>query len=70
LLHLRSNTNSSSNWFGYNQRTLEQGSELFKSITRDWTVPTATQHTAGQAEDSSDWVRRLRLGRRVQLARS
>ena len=25
LLHLRSNTNSSSNWFGYNQGTLEQG---------------------------------------------
>ena len=29
LLHLRSNTNSSSNWFGYNQGTLEQGSKLF-----------------------------------------
>src|SRR5579862_1058004 len=56
LLHLRSNTNSSSNWFGYNQGTLEQGSKLFNSITGDWTVPTATQHTAGQAEDSSDWI--------------
>ena len=55
-LALRSNTNSSSNWFGYNQGTLEQGSKLFNSITGDWTVPTATQHTAGQAEDSSDWI--------------
>jgi hypothetical protein len=53
-LHL--NTNSSSNWFGYNQGTLEQGSKLFNSVTGDWTVPTATQHTAGQAEDSSDWI--------------
>ncbi len=54
--HLRSNTNSSSNWFGYGQGTLEQGSKLFNSITGDWTVPTATQHTSGQAEDSSDWI--------------
>ena len=54
--HLSANTNSSSNWFGYNQGTLEQGSKLFNSITGDWTVPTATQHTGGQAEDSSDWI--------------
>jgi hypothetical protein len=54
--HLRANTNSSSNWFGYNQGTLEQGSKLFNSITGDWTVPTATQHTGGQAEDSSNWI--------------
>jgi Peptidase A4 family len=53
---LKANTNSSSNWFGYNQGTLEQGSKLFNSITGDWTVPTATQHTSGQAEDSSDWI--------------
>jgi hypothetical protein len=56
LLHLRANTNSSSNWFGYNQGTLEQGGKLFNSITGDWTVPTATQHTAGQAESSSNWI--------------
>jgi Peptidase A4 family len=61
LLHLaphslKANTNTSSNWFGYNQGTLEQGSKLFNSITGDWTVPTATQHTAGQAESSSDWI--------------
>jgi hypothetical protein len=54
--HLQSNTNSSSNWFGYNQGTLEQGTKLFNSITGNWTVPTATQHTSGQAEDSSDWI--------------
>jgi Peptidase A4 family len=53
---LRLNTNSSSNWFGYDQGTLEQGGKLFNSITGDWTVPTATQHTEGQAESSSDWI--------------
>src|SRR5262249_45729044 len=46
------NANSSSNWFGYNQGTLEQGSKLFTSITGDWTVPTVTQHSSGQAEAS------------------
>lgn len=50
------NTNQSTNWFGYNQGTLEQGSKLFNSIAGDWTVPTVTQHTAGQAASSSDWI--------------
>jgi hypothetical protein len=53
---LRANANSSNNWFGYNQGTLEQGTKLFNSITGDWTVPTASQHTPGQAESSSDWI--------------
>ncbi|MGZ4180290.1 MAG: G1 family glutamic endopeptidase [Solirubrobacteraceae bacterium] len=53
---LHANTNTSTNWFGYNQGTLEQNGKLFNSITGDWTVPTATQHTAGQAESSSDWI--------------
>jgi hypothetical protein len=52
----RLNANQSSNWFGYNQGTLEQGSKLFNSIGGNWTVPTASQHTSGQAEDSSDWI--------------
>jgi hypothetical protein len=60
LLHLthgaRVNTNQSSNWFGYGQGALEQGGKLFDSITGDWTVPAATQHTSGQAEASSDWI--------------
>jgi Peptidase A4 family len=61
LLHLaphslKANTNSSTNWFGYNQGTLEKSNILFNSITGDWTIPTATQHTAGQAESSSDWI--------------
>lgn len=51
-----SHTNQSSNWFGYNQGSLEQGGKLFNSITGDWTVPTASQHTKGQAEYSSDWI--------------
>jgi Peptidase A4 family len=50
------NANSSSNWFGYNQGSLEQGGKLFNSISGNWTVPTVTQHTAGQAEASSDWI--------------
>jgi hypothetical protein len=56
LLHIRVNTNQSSNWFGYNQGTLEQGGTLFHSITGDWTVPTASQHTGGEDEFSSDWI--------------
>src|SRR6059058_6520010 len=50
------NTNQSNNWFGYNQGTLEKGNKLFNSISGDWTVPTATQHTSGQDESSSDWI--------------
>jgi hypothetical protein len=60
LLHLapgvRANANQSSNWFGYSQGTLEQGSKLFNAISGDWTVPAATPHTSGQAEASSDWI--------------
>src|SRR6185312_17510122 len=60
VLHLapgaKFHANQSSNWFGYGQGTLEQGSKLFDSITGDWTVPAATQHTSGQAEASSDWI--------------
>lgn len=60
LLHLAPhgalNTNTSSNWFGYNQGSLEKGDTLFNSITGNWTVPTATQHTSAQAEDSADWI--------------
>jgi hypothetical protein len=40
----------------YNQGTLEQGGKLFNSVAGDWSVPAATQHTAGQAEASSDWI--------------
>ncbi len=54
--HLKLNANSSTNWFGYDQGALEQGGKLFNSISGNWTVPTATQHTSGQAEDSSDWI--------------
>jgi hypothetical protein len=56
LLHLRANANQSGNWFGYNQGTLEKGGTLFSSVTGDWTVPAASQHTAGQDEYSSDWI--------------
>jgi hypothetical protein len=56
LLHVRANTNQSSNWFGYNQGALEQGGTLFNSITGDWTVPTASLHNPPQDEYSSDWI--------------
>ena len=48
--------NQSNNWSGYNQGLLEQGGILFHSISAQWTVPTATQHTKGEAEYSSDWI--------------
>src|ERR1700731_1357966 len=48
--------NQSNNWSGYNQGTLEQGTKLFTSMSGDWTVPTATQHTKGEAEFSSTWI--------------
>jgi hypothetical protein len=53
---LGANAAQSNNWYGYNQGTLEQGSKLFNSITGDWTVPTATQHSSGKAESSSTWI--------------
>jgi len=56
LLRVRANSNQSSNWFGYNQGSLALGGTLFNSITGNWTVPTVSQHTPGQAEDSSDWI--------------
>ena len=53
---VRANANESSNWFGYNQGTLEQGSTVFHSVAGDWRVPKATQHVRGRAEASSTWV--------------
>src|SRR5436190_19190766 len=49
-------TNQSNNWFGYNQGTLEQGGTMFHSISGDWTVPTASSHTPGTDDASSDWI--------------
>jgi len=54
--HAKANTNQSSNWFGYNQGTLEQGSKLFTSISGTWVVPAASLHTNNQAESSSTWI--------------
>jgi hypothetical protein len=50
------NTNQSTNWFGYNQGSLEQGGKLFHAVAGEWTVPTASQHVKGESESSSDWV--------------
>jgi hypothetical protein len=53
------NTNQSSNWSGYNigadYPQVAIGT-TFTSVSGEWTVPTATQHTKGQAEDSASWI--------------
>jgi hypothetical protein len=53
------NTNQSSNWSGYNigadYPQVAIGT-TFTSVTGEWTVPAATQHTKGQAEDSASWI--------------
>src|SRR3954471_3387751 len=56
LLHVQANTNQSTNWFGYNQGSLELGGKQFNAITGDWVVLKATAHTRGQDEYSSDWI--------------
>ena len=51
------NARTSGNWFGYVQGTLEKaGNPTFHKISGTWKVPTATQHVAGQAANSSTWV--------------
>jgi hypothetical protein len=52
-------TNQSNNWSGYNIGNQYPGvatGTLFKSVSGEWTVPIATQHTAGEAEYSASWV--------------
>ena len=56
LLQPSVEANQSTNWFGYNQGSLELGGKQFNAITGDWTVPAASQHTAGQEAFSSDWI--------------
>ena len=48
--------NQSTNWSGYNQGLLEKGGTGFHAISARWTVPSATQHTRGQAEASATWI--------------
>jgi Peptidase A4 family len=45
----------SDNWSGYNQGILDSDTP-YSSISGQWVVPTATQHTAGEAEDSATWI--------------
>lgn len=53
------NTSQSSNWSGYNigidYPQVPTGT-TFSSVSAEWTVPAATQHTPGQAEDSATWI--------------
>jgi hypothetical protein len=53
---VRVGANQSNNWSGYNQGTLEKGGVQFHQISGTWVVPTATQHRAGEAEFSANWV--------------
>src|SRR3954469_20856777 len=53
--HATVDTTQSSNWSGYNKGMLETGGG-FHSISGQWTVPAATQHTKGQDEFSSSWI--------------
>src|SRR5947209_5234812 len=46
----------SNNWFSYNQGMVEQGGKQFHAIAGEWTVPSASTHTAGQSESSADWI--------------
>ena len=50
------NANRSNNWSGYNRGAVQANVTVFHSITGNWTVPTATQHQKGQAEQSSTWI--------------
>ena len=45
----------SSNWSGYNKGILDTDT-VTSSISAQWVVPTATQHVAGEAEDSATWI--------------
>jgi hypothetical protein len=38
-------TSQSSNWSGYNQGALEDGNEMYTSVSGTWTVPKVSQHT-------------------------
>jgi hypothetical protein len=53
---LHANANKSSNWFGYNQGTIEQGGTQFHSIAGGWNVPRASQHQKRRSEASSTWI--------------
>jgi hypothetical protein len=46
----------SSNWAGHSLSYLSNGRKVFTQISGRWIVPTATQHAAGVAEYSVNWV--------------
>ncbi len=53
--HTAFHMTQSNNWSGYNQGWLEKGKQ-FSAISGTWTVPTATQNKAGEAESSATWI--------------
>lgn len=55
----RFSTNQSNNWSGYNIGAAYPGEPAgvkFTAVSGEWTVPAATQHTTGQAENSATWL--------------
>ncbi len=48
--------NKSQNWSGYNQGSQALRGKMFHEVAGNWTVPTPSQHRAGEAEYSSDWI--------------
>lgn len=52
--HVTVATNQSDNWSGYSEPLAV--ADPYESISATWVVPTATQHTSGQAESSATWV--------------
>jgi hypothetical protein len=62
IVHVRGgkvNTNQSDNWSGYNigiDYPQVPAGTTFTNISGEWTVPTAKQHTKGEAEYSASWI--------------
>ena len=55
----RIGVNQSNNWSGYNIGAAYPGEPAgvrFTAVSGEWTVPTARQHTKGQAEHSATWA--------------
>lgn len=48
-------TVQSNNWSGYDEGYMDTNT-LAHSITGQWVVPTATQHTANEAESAANWI--------------
>lgn len=56
VTHINS-AEQSGNWSGYGTNITETGlTGLYTSVSGSWVIPAVSQETAGQAEDTSDWI--------------